>query len=132
VPAPLKGTVETGYGWPDPALGVAARRCVLRNDVDFGETLRRETVWLFPRRISEPEAALVAASLFGERMATEMLGGRPLWLNHCHAGPSECVVALAMWMEGRLLILEIVDRGVTPAERTERGRAILAGIAGQT
>jgi hypothetical protein len=88
-------------------------------------------VWLFPRRLSEAEAAVLAASMFGERMATERLGGQPLWLNHCHAGPAECVLALATWIDGRFFILEIVDRGATPVDRAERGKSILAAIAAQ-
>ena len=128
VPASLRGRVDQpGYGIPGLALGVAARSCVLALHAGFGLQTEREQLWLYPSTVTVDEAATLATMAFGDRTTREVIAGHPAWLNHCLAGSGTCIGALAVWVEGHFLVLEVHDSIADAA--TRRGRAIAHATA---
>ena len=130
VPDALKGQVDPyGYVMPGAPFGVAARSCVLERRATMGVLGSWTLLWLYPRTISEAEATTLATSVLGNSVVATTIGGRPAWLNHCFGSGLACVGGVAMWLDGRFLLLEISAGNGPKTEPEARAREVLERIA---
>ena len=85
-------------------------------------------LWLYPRTVTEANAATLATSVFGASITATAVAGRPAWQNDCFETAVECVAGLAIWLDGRFLLLEASTVAGPKADEEARARDVLERV----